>query len=247
MDISQDIIEKAKSIILKPSETFERLKSDSFEKAFVYFLILLLVYSAVFSVIYGAAFSMIPFKYQQSYSQPGTIMRSAPVTAISPILGVMIAVIMFIASFAGGIIGVFLMGLWFHLWVYVMGGRKGVMQTIVANMYSSTPGLLFGWVFPVFMFLPLIAGAANPAFILISMLVLVVYAIALAVWGLILLVKGIRIFHEISTGNAIIAVLIAMLIPALIVVAIVIFIVMIMMAVPFHGNWTMMQTSGLYN
>jgi hypothetical protein len=247
MDIHQDIIEKAKGLILKPSETFETLKSGTFEKAFVYFLILLLVCSAIASVIYGVAFSMIPFNYPQSYSYPTTMMRPAPVTVISPIIGVMIAVIFFIFSLIGGIIGVFIGGLWFHLWVYVMGGRKGVMQTIVAYMYSSTPNFLFGWIFPVFMLLPLIAGAANPAFVLVSMLALVVYVIVLAVWGLILLVKGIRIFHEISTGNAIAAVLVAIVIPVVIVVAIVIFMVMIIMTLPFHGNWTMMQSPGFYN
>jgi len=45
-----------------------------------------------------------------------------------------------------GIISVLISGLWTHIWVYVVGGRKGLEQTIKALMYISTPMYLVGWI-----------------------------------------------------------------------------------------------------
>ncbi len=81
--------------------------------------------------------------------------------------------------------GIFISGTFLHLGVYVAGGKKGSNQTLKALVYTSTPSLLFGWI-PV---MNIIAG----------------------MWSLGLNIIGIREFHEISTGRAILAVLIPLI------------------------------------
>jgi signal peptidase len=96
-------------------------------------------------------------------------------------------VTMFVLVLILGIIGVFIGGLWTHVWIYLVGGRKGVTQTLKALMYGATPGCLLGWI-------PIVG----------------VFAV---VWTLILEIVGIGQLHELSTRRAVLAVIFAISIP----------------------------------
>lgn len=90
-----------------------------------------------------------------------------------------------INSIVSGFIGVFILGIIFHIFVYIMGGRNGIGLTIKAVIYGYTPNLLLGWI-PIVNFIAMI-------------------------WTLILYVIGIREYHEISTGKAALAVLLPLI------------------------------------
>lgn len=109
--------------------------------------------------------------------------------------GALAAIGAFIGAIIGGIIGIFIGGLWLHLWVYVVGGRNGFTQTIKAVTYGMTPSLLLGWIPGV----NIIAG----------------------IWALIVEIIGIRQLHELSTGKAVLAIIIAIAIPAIIGIALI--------------------------
>ena len=109
-------------------------------------------------------------------------------------MGPLLAVAIFIAVLVGGIIGAFIDGLWIHLWVYIVGGRNGVGQTIKAVLYGATPYCLLGWI-------PIVNFIAE-------------------IWMIIVAILGVRQLHEISTGKAVLAVILAIIIPAIIIVAI---------------------------
>ena len=109
-----------------------------------------------------------------------------------PELGSWMPLIIFGAAIIGGLIGVFVGGAWLHLWVYVFGGRKGYLQTVKSLMYGSTPVMLLGWI--------------------------PVVSIIGAIWAFILQILGIRELHGITTGQAVIAVLIAIIIPIIILI-----------------------------
>jgi hypothetical protein len=79
------------------------------------------------------------------------------------------------------IIGLFLGGAILHLFVLLVGGRKGVEQTLKAVMYSATPIFVLGWI-PLIGFLTLI-------------------------YALFLEILAVRELQEVSTGRAILAVL----------------------------------------
>nr|QNO58309.1 hypothetical protein IGEJHNFM_00025 [Methanosarcinales archaeon ANME-1 ERB7] len=110
-------------------------------------------------------------------------------------MGPLLAVAIFIAVLVGGIIGAFIDGLWIHLWVYIVGGRNGVGQTIKAVLYGATPYCLLGWI-------PIVNFIAE-------------------IWMIIVAILGVRQLHEISTGKAVLAVILAIIIPAIIIGAII--------------------------
>lgn len=90
------------------------------------------------------------------------------------------------------IIGVFIIGAIYHIGVYIVGGKKGIEQTIKALMYGQTPGLLLGWI-------PIIGIIAG-------------------IWSFVLYILGIRQLQEITTGKAILAVLIPIIIIVVLIV-----------------------------
>ena len=109
-------------------------------------------------------------------------------------MAVLIAVGVFIGAIVGGIIVIVIAGLWLHIWVYLVGGKKGVEQTLKALMYGATPSYLFGWI-------PVVSVLAG-------------------IWALIVEIIGIRQLHELSTGKAVLAVSIGIIVPAIILGAI---------------------------
>ena len=72
-----------------------------------------------------------------------------------------------------------------------MGGKNGLLQTIKAVIYGDTPSLILGWI---------------PIINVIAM-----------IWSLIVGVIGVRQLHGLSTGKAVLAVILAILIPAVII------------------------------
>lgn len=111
-------------------------------------------------------------------------------------------------AFAGiivaGIIAALYVAVWLHIWVYLFGGRKGLKQTVKAVTYGATPLLLLGWV-------------PGPNIIIAP------------IWSLLLVVNGTMELHELSSGMAILAVILAILIPLIVVGAIAVAFVQIML------------------
>ena len=182
--------ERIKGFLFSPSKTFDNSKEDTLGDALKYFAALLAIYAVLFSIMVLVAFSAMSWIVGPWAAMMGL--------AAGPIL----AVAMLVLTFISGIIAVFIMGLWMHIWVYVVGGRKGVTQTIKALMYGATPSYLLGWI----PFIGIIAG----------------------IWALIVEIIGIRQLHELSTGKAVLAFILAIIIPG-IVAAIVVFAALITM------------------
>jgi hypothetical protein len=168
------LITKAKGFLTNPVGTFQQSRADEPKAVFTYFGILLL-FHAVLSAIIAA---VLGFKGMPMFS-------GIPMGPAFPVM-------VFFMMLVGGVICTILFAAWLHLWVYVVGGRKGIMQTVNAVIYGSTPRLLLGWI---------------PFF-----------GIIFTLWSLVLGVLGIRELQEISTGKAILAVVIAIIIPLIIVI-----------------------------
>ena len=172
------IVEKIKGFLFSPSETFDASKEDTLGDAFKYYIILLLIPALLSAVIAAVAFSLLA----------GFFGRMLPFMSASlAFAGAGAAVVVFLYVLIAGAIGVLIGGLWLHIWVYLVGGRKGLTQTFKALMYGATPSLLLGWI-------PFINFLAS-------------------IWALIVEIIGIRQLHEISTGRAVAAVILAIIIP----------------------------------
>ncbi len=80
--------------------------------------------------------------------------------------------------------------------MYLLGGRKGLKQTVKTITYGATPCLLLGWV-------------PGPNIIIAP------------IWSLLLAINGVMELHELSPGMAILAIILAILVPLIIVGAVV--------------------------
>lgn len=173
------IVDRVKGFLFSPSQTFDASKDDTLGDAFTYFLIILAIYAILMAIIATVAFSLLS----------GLMTMLGVPVPIGPTLGPLVGVGLFIAALIVGIIGIFVGGFWLHLWVYLLGGRNGVVQTLKAGFYGSTPYLILGWI---------------PLINVITM-----------IWGLIVGVIGIRQLHGFSTGKAVLAMILAIVVPAI--------------------------------
>ena len=213
------IIEKIKGFLFSPSETFDASKEDTLGDALKYYIILLLIFASLSA---AGAFSLLAEFFGKL---PGMHTLAGAGAAVAFIIVLIYELIELILKAIGGVT---LGGLWLHIWVYLMGGRKGLTQTFKALMYGATPSLLLGWV-PVIGFLAVIWGATP------SLLAWIpdIGFLAVIIWALIVEIIGIRQLHEISTGKAVVAVILAIIIPL-----IVLFVILLPAMMPMipHGH-----------
>jgi len=167
------LVTKVKGFLLNPVETFQQSRADEPRAVFTYFGVLLLFNAILSAVITAVGIETLKMFNGMSF-------------------GLAIPVLVFVMILIGGFICTLILGAWLHLWVYILGGRKGIMQTINAVIYGSTPRLLLGWI-------PFIG-------------------LLFALWSLVLGVIGIRELQEMSTERAVIAVGIAVLIPLIVII-----------------------------
>ncbi len=196
-----DFLEKVKGLLLEPSKTFDSLKDESLEEALKYYAIIAALYSALFALMFAFAGSL--FGSMMGFGRLGTMMGAGVGIGAAVVFFVMFLILAIASAFIGGAI--------LHIFVYIVGGRKGIVQTIKVGMYGSTPSLLLGWI-------PLVSIIA-------------------AIWSLIVEIIGIRQLHELTTGKAILAVLIPiMLVIILVMVLAALFVaVMTSTGVPRYG------------
>lgn len=166
-------LENVKGFLLSPVVTFRQSGTDAPAAVFLYLGVLLLI-NAILSTLVALA---IGFGSMQPPGLPA---------------GMPTSVAVFIFVLIGGFILTLIGAAWVHIFTYLLGGRRGIMQTLAATVYASTPGHLFSWI-------PLIGFIAM-------------------IWSLVLLVIGIRELQALSTTRAILAVAIACLIPLIIVI-----------------------------
>ena len=155
---------KVKGFLISPVATVQQSRDNENRTVLTYLAALLLFDSVITAVI---AAIMIP----------GGISTTA---------------LVFVMMLIGGIIFTFVGSAWLHLWVYLLGGRKRIMQTFKVVVYGNTPWFILGWIpFIGFVFM---------------------------LWSLILGILGIRELREISTVKAIVAVAVAVIIPLILII-----------------------------
>lgn len=161
--------EKIKGFLLSPTETFQKVKEEDLGPLMRYFVILTLIFSILMAVIMvgltSAMLSLLPVKLP--------FMAGA--------VGGLTAVVTFITLLISLLIGLFIGAAIVHIFVYLLGGKKGYTQTVKAMGYGMTPSLLLGWI-------PFIG-------------------IIVSIWALIVEIIGVRELQEMSTGKAVLAVI----------------------------------------
>jgi hypothetical protein len=167
------IIAKVKGFIVSPVESFQVARADNTDIVLPYFIALLLVHAVMTAII-----SLV------SIGAAGLFSHMMPRFAMP--------VVVFFGVLIGGTVLTILFSLWLHLWVYIIGGRKGLLETAKAVIYGMTPGMLLGWIpFIGFLF---------------------------CLWSIVLQIIGVRELQEMSSGKALVAMIIAVMVPLIILV-----------------------------
>jgi hypothetical protein len=180
-----DFIELVKGFILSPTETFQKVRSADLGDTLKYYLILVVINTVLTVIVSLVALSALWSAFNTLLPGLGL---GAPTAAGFGI--VVFAILMIFVS----VLVLFIGAAWLHLWVYLLGGRKGYLSTLKAVAYADTPSLLIGWI-------PF-AGIIG------------------AIWSFILSIIGVRELHEMTTGRAAIAVILAVVILAIIIILI---------------------------
>jgi hypothetical protein len=210
MRIKLNLLEKVKGFLLEPSKTFDATKEEKLGEATKYYAVIAGTYSAIYSAIFAALQVQFVFiLLTTAFMYFNTI--SALMQYIDKLFGSMMTerldmltstwtstnaggapIIFFVWLMILSIIMAFIGGAVVHIFVYLVGGRKGIKQTIKAMIYGLTPGLLLGWI-------PIVSYFA-------------------AIWSLVLGILGVRQLHELTTGRAVLAVSIPFMITVILVI-----------------------------
>ncbi|MDD1701933.1 MAG: YIP1 family protein [Methanoregula sp.] len=130
--------EKAKAFLMAPVEALQKSRSDTTESMLRYYVLIVLfnaILTALIALIFGGHGTLNVMS--QLMKQLGWVIPF--IGAVGTILMVIVVVIL-------TIIFLFLCAIWFHIWIYVAGGRKGYMDTVKALAYGSTPVMIIGWI-----------------------------------------------------------------------------------------------------
>ncbi len=122
------LIARLKGFLLDPVETFRKSRNDDSRLLVIYFGALFLL-NAILSVLSGLFFGV------------GNMLLPSGMS-----LGAAARLTGFFILMIYSVIFILLLSAWIHLWVYLFGGRKGIMQTFKAILYGDTPNLLLGWI-----------------------------------------------------------------------------------------------------
>ena len=172
----ENFVETTKELLLNPVEKLKTLRDERLEDAFVYLIALIVILSVL----------------------------SAVVTALIGGMALGITVLLFglIGSIVGSIIGTLIGSVILHIFVYILGGRNGIGQTVKAVIYSFVPTAVLGWI-------PLLG-------------------IIGLIWSFVLEILAIRELQDMSTARAAIAVILPLVI--LIVLAVILLMFFIVVA-----------------
>jgi hypothetical protein len=185
-----DYFRLMKGFLLSPVETFRTVRDTDWGDSLRYYLVLLAI-NAILSALVSLATASAAWTTFSDLVR----MAGVPLPVVAGTGVILIALVMIIVQF----VLVFIGAAWLHLFVYLLGGRRGYLQTLKAATFGSTPGMLFGWV-------PIIGFLAG-------------------IWSFVLGIFGLRELHDMTTVKAALAVILSILLVIVIAIAIAAFFV----------------------
>jgi hypothetical protein len=179
-------VQKVKGFLMAPSETFRASKGDSLGKAFQYFTILLVIW-AVLAAIVTTVMGYIAFQDALIRLASTGILGTLMARALANFSGFISTVSLFVvyAMFLMALVGIFIAGFLWHVFVLLFGGKKDLEQTIKTLMYAATPTLLLGWI-------PVVAMIGY-------------------IWTLALMILGLPETQEMTIGEAVLVVVVPLI------------------------------------
>jgi hypothetical protein len=166
--------DKVRNFLFNPSFAFRKVRDEEKWDSIRYLLVLAAFY-AIMSAIMAILTLFVHPLFGSLHLGPDPV--ADPFLFLAGIVSISVITLVIAVIF----------GLWLHLWVYLLGGRKGVWQTEKTVFYSLTPTLIMGWI-P--MIGPLVGG----------------------IWSVLVAVIGLKELHDLPDTKSALAVILAILI-----------------------------------
>ena len=162
--------------LLKPRDAFQEARNEPLSAA-AFTVIPLVVLFAVLLTGVGVLLSPGIFFGPLAPLITGSGLFVSGATLAAFLLSIVVILILCLVA-------IVLKAAWLHLFVYALGGRQGLEQTVKAVFYAAIPILILGWI-------PLVGLIAG------------------ALWGIVILIIGIDVLHGMGSGRALAAAFLA--------------------------------------
>lgn len=123
------IPDKMRGFLFNPSESFWKVVDENIRDTLLYFFFLSVIYALLATLMTAVRVFKHPFLALFGLG-----------FGIDLIIPKFLFVIIFSWLFA------LIFALLLHFWIYLLGGRKGIYQTIRSVLYSLTAFMLIGWI-----------------------------------------------------------------------------------------------------
>jgi len=177
--MGESVGNKLRGFLFSPTLAFRRAKDEHPGESLSYLVVLAVFYSVMSTLLTMLEIFVHPFA-KLSLIEPGSV---EPLAIAHQFLVILVLTLFLTAVF----------GLVLHVFVYAVGGRKGVWQTEKSVFYSLTPMFVLGWI-------PVIGFTVG------------------GIWSLVLGIIGIRELHGLGDTKAAIAMILALVLFAAIAV-----------------------------
>lgn len=180
--MTNTIVEKVKGFLMAPTKTFKECKPESLGAAFRYYVVLLIIFTILYAIV-SVIVGMVTYTDSLNQLAETGMLGSSIAELLQNLSGFIIALEIFFVYlfFLILLVGVFLDGLFYHVFVLLFGGQ-GFRETIKAMMYAATPWFLLGWI----PYISIIGG----------------------IWAIVLFIIGVKEFHGMTLGRAILVFLV---------------------------------------
>jgi hypothetical protein len=177
--------QKVKGFLVNPSATFQTTRAETLSSAYQYFVMLLIIFCVLLAIVVSVSVSAILY-YLGGIASTG-LMGSHGASAMNAFTNFLVSYALFLPYllFMLMLFGIFLTGFYYHVFVILFGGQKGLVQTVKTIMYAYTPYLLLGWI---------------PFINIIGL-----------VWTWILIIIGVRENQEMTTGKAVLVLIVPLI------------------------------------
>jgi hypothetical protein len=161
--------EKITGILFRPTATFRDLLDEDLTSTVTYYAMLWAIYTVLITVLV--------------FSPLSSLFMGGAMSRVSLFFSPLTFIVFIIAM---GLVAIPLHAVWLHIFVYILGGRGGIRQTLKTVLYSYTPFCVISWI-------PIINLFGG-------------------IWAIIPEIIGIRELHRISTLRAIAALVAAVVV-----------------------------------
>ncbi|MCQ8894452.1 MAG: YIP1 family protein [Methanolinea sp.] len=178
--MSESVLDKVRGFLFSPTLSFRKARDEEAKETLTYLITLSVFYAIMSTLLTALNVFVHPFA-GLSFIPPGPAVE--PLLIVSWIFVILVFTLVMAVIF----------GLWLHIFVYLVGGRKGIWQTEKSVFYNLTPTFVLGWIPAIG---PLVGG----------------------IWSVVIGVIGIRELHNIPDTKAALAVILAVVIASVIAV-----------------------------